>query len=51
MYIFFFDGIKTKDFFIGENKYKKNVITNVIYSIMTIKYDNYKVYLDNFSNF
>jgi hypothetical protein len=49
--ISFFDGKNTSSFYLSDYKNSEDMIINCINEIMIRKYDNYKVYIHNLSNF
>lgn len=49
--ISFFDGIKTFSFYLEDYKDSQDMLTNCIYSLLKRKYNGYKVYVHNLSNF
>lgn len=50
-HISIFDGNKINTFYLSDYKNSEDLLKNSLLSIMTRKYNGYKVYLHNFSNF
>lgn len=49
--ICYYDGKKEKSFYLTDYKDSKDMLTSCIKSLLTRKYNNYRIYLHNFSNF
>jgi hypothetical protein len=50
-YICIFDGIKAYSFYLTDFNNPEDIIENAIFSLMKSKYNGYKVYIHNLSNF